>query len=53
MKVKNNVKEANSYDVLWTLVKTPGRIFSFLKQYKMDQVESVEAQSLEYQKVEE
>ena len=53
MKAKNSVQVANSYDVLLTLVKTLGRPFSFMNPNKMAQVENVEAQNLEYQKIEE
>ena len=53
MKDKNSAKDSNSYDVLWTLVDTPGRPLSILKLYKMAQVENVEVQNLEYQKLEE
>ena len=53
MKSKNNSKENNSHNILWPLVNTSGRTLSPLKLYKMDQVENVEAQNLEYQEFEE
>ena len=52
-KAKINVEESNSYGVLCPLFKTTGGPLSLLKLYKMAQVENVEAQNLEYQKVEE
>ena len=53
MEAKSSVEATNSYDIHWPLVNTPGRPLFLLKLYKIAQVDNVEDQNLEYQKVEE
>ena len=52
-KAKISAEASNSHNILWPLVNTPGRPLYPLELFKMDQVENVEALSLEYHKVEE
>ena len=52
-KYDNIAKASKSYAILCPLVNTSGRALFILKLYKMAQVEIVESQILEYQKIEE